>query len=95
MHSRQNIFCKFSFLEQKSESKKKKKILLLACDYDFAKANETHPIEALIAPTTWVFWLVSLLILFSTFPNSFNIPDLKIKYEKSQQFTVKSQQIHR
>ena len=57
-------------------------ILILTCDYDFAKANGTHPIGALIAPTTWFFWLVSLLILFSTFPNSFNILDLKNKMLK-------------
>jgi hypothetical protein len=63
------MFCKFSFLEQKSEFNKiKKRILILACDYDFAKANGIYPTGALIAPTTWFFWLVSQLILFSIFP---------------------------
>jgi hypothetical protein len=54
MHSAYNAFYKFSFLEQKSESKKIW-ILILACDSHFAKANGTHPTGVLIAPTTRFF----------------------------------------
>ena len=42
IYSRQNVFCKFSFLEQKSESKIFWILILASTTLIFAKVNEIH-----------------------------------------------------
>ena len=63
MHSRQNAFCKFSFLEQKSESK----IRLI-----FAKVNGTH-LQQFITQTT-LFSLLNFSLSFFYFSSLSFVP---------------------
>ena len=71
MHSRPNIFCKFSFLEQKSESKIFW-ILILTCTFNFAKVNGTH-LQQFITRTT-LFSLFNFSLSFFYFPSLSFVP---------------------
>jgi hypothetical protein len=67
----QNTFCKFSFLEQKSESKIFW-ILILASTFNFAKVNRTH-LQQFIIRTT-LFSLFNFSLSFFYFPSLSFVP---------------------